>query len=64
MPMDINELVTKGDDSRVEDDSFFAAIEAARSHIGARRPSDDEPEDQWQWDKLTRLLAILYQLRG
>jgi hypothetical protein len=48
-----------GNDGRINDDSYEEAIKAARSHIGARRPDDDEPEDQWYWDKLTSLLALI-----
>lgn len=49
----------KGNDPRVNDDSFLAALEAARSNIGPLRPESDEPEDQWYWDKLTFLMEIL-----
>lgn len=49
----------KGDDKRVNDDSFMAAIAAARSQIGPRRPDWNCPEDEWHWDKLTELMEIL-----
>lgn len=48
-----------GDDWRVNDDSYLNAVESARSWIGASRPEDTEPEDQWMWDKLTALAALL-----
>lgn len=47
------------DEGRVFDDSFRSALDAARSNIGPRRPQDEEPEDQWYWDKLTRMVEIL-----
>ena len=49
----------RGSDPRVDDDSFSAAIRACRSQLGARRPDDSEPEDQWMWDKLTKLESLL-----
>lgn len=48
-----------GNDPRVDDDSYRAAITACRSQLGAQRPYDDEPEEQWMWDKLTKLLSLL-----
>lgn len=51
--------VARGHDERVNDDSFRALIHGFRSQIGARRPEDDEPEDQWAWDKATDLLTLL-----
>ncbi len=46
-----------GGDPRVDEDSFASAIRSSRSHIGASRPDDDEPEEQWLWDKLSALLG-------
>lgn len=51
--------VGRGQDERVNDDSFRALIHGFRSQIGARRPDNDEPEDQWAWDKATALVEIL-----
>lgn len=49
----------RGGDERVSDDSYIALLEACRSQIGPGRPWDDEPEDQWMWDKLTSLLKLI-----
>lgn len=53
-----------GNDPRVNDDSFAAAIRACRSQLGARRPCDSEPEEQWMWDKLTKLESLLSAASG
>lgn len=54
----------RGSDPRVDDDSFSAAISACRSQLGARRPDDSEPEEQWMWDKLTKLESLLSAASG
>jgi len=57
----VDELSQIGSDPRVNVDSYAECIRAARSQIGAFRPNDFDPEDQWQWDKLTSLLEIINQ---
>lgn len=57
----LNALRHRGTDPRVSDDSFVALLAGLRSTIGACRPDDDddEPEEQWMWDKLTALMALI-----
>lgn len=49
----------QGADPRVDDDSFRMMVEAFQSHIGARRPGNDEPEDQWLWDKAQAFIDLV-----
>lgn len=51
------DLHANGMDQRVNEDTFAAAIRASRSQIGPSRPDDDEPEEQWLWDKLSEMLG-------
>ena len=51
------DLHANGGDQRVNEDTFAAAIRSCRSQIGSSRPDDDEPEDQWLWDKLSAMLG-------
>lgn len=57
---EVGPLFRRGDDIRVHDDSFKNLIVSLRSQQGASRPDDDEPEDQWVWDKLTDLGIRLF----
>lgn len=53
-------LFGRGDDVRVHEDSYVKLLVGMRSQLGAWRPPDSEPEEQWQWDKITALVTILY----